>query len=126
MIRRSTYDLQYSCTFACYSAALIVLTMNINPGMVMPFSSKNFGDLSKDNPNENELLTAILKAVENVGTHKITSMKQEVSSCSFISAAIYAIIFLTIFTLFSLHGLRWWFCCLSLGQHVSSKRGHKR
>jgi hypothetical protein len=51
-----------------------------------PFCSKNLGDLSKDNPSVNELLSAILKAVETTGIHKITGRKQGVSS--FISAAV--------------------------------------
>jgi hypothetical protein len=53
--------------------------MNINPGMVVPFHFKNLGNLSKDNPTVSKLLAAILKAVETVGTHKITRRKQGVT-----------------------------------------------
>jgi len=57
--------------------------MNINPGMAAPLASKNLGDLSKNNPAVKELLTAILKAVEHVGAHKVTGRKQGVSLLSF-------------------------------------------
>jgi len=45
--------------------------MSINPGMAMPFGSKNLGDFFKNTPAVNKLLTAILKAVETVGAHKL-------------------------------------------------------
>jgi hypothetical protein len=56
--------------------------MNINPGMAAPLASKNLGDLSKNNPAVKELLTAILKAVEHVGAHKVTGRKQPVQGNS--------------------------------------------
>jgi len=59
------------------------LTMSINPGAAVPFCSKNLGDLSKNTPTINQLLTAILKAVETVGAHKFTGRKQGVSCCLF-------------------------------------------
>jgi hypothetical protein len=45
------------------------------------FASKNLGDLSKNNLAVKELLMAILKAVENVGAHKVTGRKQGISFC---------------------------------------------
>jgi hypothetical protein len=53
--------------------------MNFNPGMVVPLGSKKLGDLSRNTPMVNELLTAILKAAQIVGPHKITGRKQGVS-----------------------------------------------
>jgi hypothetical protein len=46
--------------------------MNINPGVSVPLASRNLGDLSKNTPAVKELLMAILKAMENVGAHKVT------------------------------------------------------
>jgi hypothetical protein len=57
--------------------------MSINPGAAIPFGSKKLGDLSKNTPAVNQLLTAILKAVETVGAHKFTGRKQGVSCCLF-------------------------------------------
>ena len=68
--------------FFCIGALLfpsLPFAMNINPGMAAPLGSKNLGDLSKNNPAVKELLTAILKAVEHVGAHKVTGRKQGVS-----------------------------------------------
>jgi hypothetical protein len=53
--------------------------MSIDPGAAIPFGSKNLGDLSKNTPAVNQLLTAILKAVETVGAYKFTGRKQGVS-----------------------------------------------
>jgi len=53
--------------------------MSINLGVAIPFGSKNLGDLSKNTPAVNQLLTAILKAVETVGAHKFMGRKQGVS-----------------------------------------------
>jgi hypothetical protein len=81
--------------------------MNINPGMVAPLASKNIVHLSKNTPVVKELLSAILKAMEHVGAHKIFSQK-----CTFlflsISPPVYyrSFFFLYIFYLFSHHGLR--------------------
>ncbi len=76
--------------------------MNINPGMVTLLASKNLGDLSKNTPTVKELPMAILKAVENVGAHKITGGKQGVSicCCPFISPFIVACFSFYIFFLF--------------------------
>jgi len=52
--------------------------MSINLGVAIPFGSKNLGDLSKNTPAVNQLLTAILKAVETVITHKFMGRKQGV------------------------------------------------
>jgi hypothetical protein len=57
--------------------------MNINPGMMMAFGTKNLGDLSKNTPVVNELPSAILKAVETVGAHTFTGRKQGISCCLF-------------------------------------------
>jgi hypothetical protein len=57
--------------------------MNVDPSMAAPLASKNLGDLSKNNPAVRELFTAILKAVEHVGAHKVTGRKQGVSLLSF-------------------------------------------
>jgi hypothetical protein len=53
--------------------------MNIIPGMVVPLGSKKLGDLSRNTPEVNEFFTAILKAVQVAGAHKITGRKQAVS-----------------------------------------------
>ncbi len=45
----------------------------------VPFASKNVGDLSKNNAEVNELLFAILRAVEVVEAHKATGRKQSIS-----------------------------------------------
>jgi hypothetical protein len=55
--------------------------MNINPGVAVTFGTKNLDELS--NFMVNELLTAILKAVEAVGAPKLTEGKQGVSCCLF-------------------------------------------
>jgi hypothetical protein len=71
--------------------------MNINPGMAAPLASKNLGDLSKNHPAVKELLTAILKAVEHVGAHKVTGRKQGVSLLSF---SIYRLVYCRLFFFF--------------------------
>jgi hypothetical protein len=48
--------------------------------------------VSKDNPTVNKLLTAIVKALETAGAHKITKRKQGVRCCSFVSTAVDAYI----------------------------------
>jgi hypothetical protein len=65
------------------------------------FASKNLGDLSKNNLAVKELLMAILKAVENVGAHKVTGRKQGISfcCCPFINLFIVAYFFLFLFCL---------------------------
>jgi hypothetical protein len=42
--------------------------MNVNPGMVVPLGSKKRGDSSRNTPKINKLFTAILNAVQVVGT----------------------------------------------------------
>jgi hypothetical protein len=109
--------------------ASLPFTMNINPGMVTLLASKNLGDLSKNTPAVKELLMAILKAVENVGAHKITGGKQCVSicCCPFISPFIVAYFsFYIFFYLFSHYGLRLRICCSSRGQHVNNKNGRRK
>jgi hypothetical protein len=64
--------------------------MNINPGMVAPLAFKNIVDLSKNTPTVKELLSAILKAVEHVGAHKIFSQKCKFCSCPFLRLFIIA------------------------------------
>jgi hypothetical protein len=65
-------------------AAHSFFKMSINPGMVVPFGSKNLGDLLKNTSSVvNELLTAILKAVETVSAHKFTGRKPGISCCLF-------------------------------------------
>jgi len=71
--------------------------MNINPGMAASLASKNLGDLSKNNPAVKELLTAILKAMEHVGAHKVTGRKQGVSLLSF---SIYRLVYCRLFSFF--------------------------
>jgi hypothetical protein len=53
--------------------------MSINPSVAVPFGSKYLGNLSKNTPMVNELLTAILKAVKTVGAHEFTGRKYCVS-----------------------------------------------
>jgi len=72
--------------------------MNINPSMVAPLASKNLGDLSKNNHVVKELLTAILKAVEHVGAHKVTDRKQGVS---LLSLFMYRLVYCRLFFFFS-------------------------
>jgi len=102
--------------------------MNVNPSMAATLASKNLGDLSKNNPVVKELLTAILKAVEHVGAHKVTGRKQGVS---FLSLSIYHLVycrlfFFFFFFLFSRHGLRLLICFSSEGPHVSSTSDRRR
>jgi len=54
--------------------------VNINPGVLAPLASKNLGDLSKNTPAVKELLMAILKAMENVGAHKVSTQNSWQSS----------------------------------------------
>jgi hypothetical protein len=98
--------------------------MSINPGAAIPFGSKNLGDLSKNTPAVNQLLTAILKAFETVGAHKFMGRKQGVSCC-FIFPPFYSLSIFNFISFFlsSLHGLRWQICYLDQGQHVSCIRG---
>ncbi len=97
-IRRSMYLFWYcnkNCLFPHFFSSFIIFfifsigallfpsfAMNVNPSMVAPLASKNLGDLSKNNPAVKELLTAILKAVEHVGAHKVTGQKQAVTFLS--------------------------------------------
>lgn len=99
--------------------------MSINPGMVVPFSSKNPGELFK-NSWVNRLLTAVLKAVETLGAHKFTGRKQGVSCCLFIFGSIDANFsnLVSFLYLLSFHGVRWQICCSSQGQHMSSIIDH--
>jgi hypothetical protein len=53
--------------------------MNMNPGMVVPLGSKKLDDLTRNTPEVNKLFTAILNAVQVVGTNKVTGRKQGVS-----------------------------------------------
>jgi hypothetical protein len=55
--------------------------MSADNNVVVPFGLKNLGDLSKNNCEINELLFAILRAVENVGAQKCTGRKQGISHC---------------------------------------------
>ena len=48
-----------------------------------PFVSKSLGDLTKNNKDVNELLLAILRAVESIAAHKFTGRKQGVSHRNF-------------------------------------------
>jgi hypothetical protein len=117
--------------FFCIGALLfpsLPFAMNINPGMVVPLASKNLGDLSKNNPAVKELLTAILKAVEHVGAHKVTGRKQGVGLLSF---SIYRLVYCRLFSfffffLFSRHGLRLLICFSSEGPHVSSTSDRRK
>jgi hypothetical protein len=51
--------------------------MNVNAAIAA--SSKNLGDLSKNTPEVNDLMLAILRAVERLGAHKAMGQKQSVS-----------------------------------------------
>ena len=53
--------------------------MSTDANAAVPFASKNLGDLSKNNTEVNELLFAILRAVEVAEAHKATGRKQSVS-----------------------------------------------
>ena len=66
--------------------------------MAAPLASKNLGDLSKNNPVVKELLTAILKAVEHVGAHKVTGRRQGVS---LLSLFMYRLVYCRLFFFFS-------------------------
>jgi hypothetical protein len=79
--------------------------MSINPGVAIPFGSKNLGDLSKNTPAVNQLLTAILKAVETVGAHKFMGRKQGVSWC---------LIFPPFYSLYQFLTLYLFFCLASM------------
>jgi hypothetical protein len=72
--------------------------MNVNPSMAAPLASKILGDLSKNNPVVKELLTAILKAMEHVGAHKVTGRKQGVS---LLSLFMYRLVYCHLFFFFS-------------------------
>ncbi len=55
--------------------------MSADADVAVPFGSKNLGDLSKNSYEGNELLFAILRAVENVGAQKCTGRKLGISPC---------------------------------------------
>jgi hypothetical protein len=107
MICMSTFDLQYCskislltlfcslqfCTYCAHSSFI----MSLNPGMVVPFGSKNLGQFVQEYSHGKWDLTAILKAVETVGAPKFTGRKQGISCCH-ISAFLWMLIFLTLFT----------------------------
>jgi hypothetical protein len=59
--------------------------MNPDANAVVPFASKNLGDLSKNNAEVNEVLFTILRAVEVVEAHKATGRKPSVSHFIFLS-----------------------------------------
>jgi hypothetical protein len=59
--------------------------MSTDANAVVPFASKNLGDLSKNNAEVNEVPFAILRAVEVVEAHKATGRKQSVSDLIYLS-----------------------------------------
>ena len=64
----------FSCTVFSSSSLFFSPMMSINAAIGA--SSKNLGDLSKNTPEVNDVMLAILRAVEHVGAHKATGRKK--------------------------------------------------
>ena len=70
--------------------------MSTDANAAVPFASKNLGDLSKNNAEVNELLYAILWAVEVAEAHKATGRKQSVSLSIFSPLYLFSSLALTL------------------------------
>jgi len=66
---------------AVLSSSILFFSPMMNVNAAIAASWKNLGDLSKNTPEVNYLMLAILRAVERVVSHKATGRKQSVSLC---------------------------------------------